>query len=320
MNSEQLEVISEIKENCNITESNSNDIATIQDFVGKLVDEKYNTSLMYQVADVQPINGSFGSTYASKRAYKTNDFTIVRKDIHTKTYTINTGYTQEVWQDMQKIFGKRAIKQSSNILGGLSAHEENDTLINLLFNESENKPDLDVNINNSAWITSQISMRVAESVIEMNRYGFKTLDSFCILSPKWASAFLGTAGYVKNDSDSSGADSTLFVGRYGRTDFYVNPFRNESLAFNSDYNDDYANPLGDTGERDDYCYVGLKSKVPGESSLVFSPYLYEGNMVLDPETGNNTLFIYNRYGVVTNPLHTPIEAKSMLHKFLIKEA
>jgi len=314
-------VLAQIKENSNINEnSNSGDIATIQGFIGKLIDEKYNTSLMYQVAEVLPIQSSFGSVYASKRNYGTSSFEIVRKDIHTKTYTIDTGYTQEVWQDIQKLFGKRAIQQSSNILGGLSAEEENYTLINFLFNESLNKPDLEVNVNNSAWVTSQISMRVAESVIEMNRFGFKSLDSFCILSPKWASAFLGTASYVKSDKESAGGNSTLFVGRYGRTDFYVNPFRNESKMFNSDFNDDYANPNGDSGNRDDYCYVGLKSSVSGESSVVFSPYLYEGNMVPDPETGANKLFIYNRYGLTTNPLHTPIEGKSMLHKFLIKEA
>lgn len=318
MNSDEL-VLAEIKENSNITEaSTSSDIATTQDFVGKFIDEKYNTSLAYQVAEVQPISSSFGSIYASKRNQDTNNFEVVRKDVLTKTFTLKTGYTQEVWQDMQKLFGKRALAQCASILGGISDMDENFSIMNILLNESLTKSEVEVNIEKSGWITSQISKAVADSVIEMNRYGFKTLDSFAIISPKWASAFLGTAGYVKNDADSAGKDSTLFIGRYGRTDFYVNPFRNDRNQYSNDYNNDYAN----TGTPDngmDYCFVGLKSKIAGESSLIFAPYQYEANSVVDPDQGETSLFLYNRYGLVTNPLHVALEGKSMLHKFILKE-
>jgi len=312
------EVLHILKENSNVLNeaSTSSDIATTQDFVGKMIDEKYNNSLAYQICEVQALKGSWGTVYASKRDFTTNDFEIAKKDIYTKSYTVKTGYTQEVWQDMNKMFGKTALIQSSNILSGLSAMNENYTLIEVLDVNSYTKPLLQVNVNNTAWITSQISQRVAESVIEMNKESFKTLDSFCVLPAQWASYFLGTASYVKTDGDSDGKDSTLFVGRYGRTDFFVNPFRNESRQFFQDFNEDYT--IGDTGE--EYCYVGLKSQVSGESSLVFAPYIYEAKTVVDPDTLNNNLFVYNRYGLVTSPLHEPIQGKSMLHKFIIEEA
>jgi len=320
-----MNILNEIKRNSNIPEkiineeSTSADVATTQDFLSALIDEKYNDSLAYNIAEVQPLESSFGSVYASMRNYQTNNFEVVRKDINTKLYTIKTGYTIEVWQDMMKLFKSRAIKNAGKILSGLSAQDENFEIMDLLAAESLTKDPLEININNSAWITSQISMKVAESVIEMNRYGFKTLNSFCILSPRWAAAFLGTASYVKSDEDSNNKDMSLFIGRYGRTDFYVNPFRNDRNSFFRDFDNDFGNDTNpDNGP--DYAYVGLKSDTPGESSLTFAPYQYELNSVADPDTYEQLLFLYNRYGLVTNPLHEPIEGKSMLHKFILSEA
>jgi len=315
----ELEVLSQIKENCNISEaSTSGDIATIQDFISHLIDEKYNDSLAYLISEVQPLDGSWGSAFASMRNNGTNNFEIVKRDIYTKTFKIDTGYTQEVWQDMIRLFNKRAKTQAGNILSGISAQVENEDVIKFISANALTKTTLQVNINNTAWITSQISMRVAESVVEMNRVSFKSLDSFCILSPKWASAFLGTAGFVKSDKDSDSKDSTLFVGRYGRTDFYLNPFDLEHSDFSNDYNNDYGNDQNPQPSGD-YCYIGLKSDITGNSSLIFAPYMYESQIVNDPDTGNDKLFIYNRYGLVTSPLHEPFEGKSMLHKFIIEE-
>lgn len=316
------QILDEIKRNSNIPEkciseaSDVSDLTTTIDVVGGFIEEKYNDSLGYLISEVIPLKGSWGVVYASKRDGLTEDFEIVRKDIHTKTFKVKTGYTRENWQDVMKMFGQRSKKQASNILAGLSAYVENEDVIKFINNNSFTKPVLQVDTQNSAWITSQISQRVAASVLEMNKESFKSLDSFCILSARWAAAFLGTASYVKSDSDVSRSDASLFVGRYGRTDFYVNPFRNDYNQFNDDYNSDFPN----TSNGLEYCYVGLKSEISGYSSLVFAPYQYEVQSVVDPETGNDHLFIYNRYGLVTSPLHEPLEGKTMLHKFLIEEA
>lgn len=318
------DILDTIKKNSGVPEkiineeSTSNDIATTIDMVSELIDEKYNDSIGYLISEVQPLEGSWGIAYASKRKSQSEDFEIVKRDIYTKTFKVKTGYSREVWQDVIAMFGKGSKRQAGKVLAGLSAYTENSDVIDFVGLNAETKQPLLINISNSAWITSQISKRVAESVLDMNKYAFKTLDSFCILSPKWASSFLGTASYVKSDGDSMNKDSTLFVGRYGRTDFYVNLFRNDRNAFNDDYNDDYSNEE-DPDNGPDYAYVGLKSDISGYSSLIFAPYQYEAQIVVEPSDGSDNLFIYNRYGLIMSPLHEPLEGRSMLHRFIIEE-
>ena len=115
---------------------------------------------------------------------------------------------------------------------------------------------------------------------------------------------------------SEGREKSLFVGRIGRTDFYINPFPNTSSQFTTDF--DYAYESESSAEVN-YCYVGLKSKTAGNSSIVFAPYTYESQYISDPDTGNMNLIVRNRYDIQTSPLHEPLTNNSMIHKFeLIK--
>ena len=289
----------------NLNETTSADVASQPNIISTLIEEKYNDSLAYNICEVDPIQTSLGQSFASVR--KDNKFIVLKKDIHVKLYTVNTGYTLEVWDDMNRMFGKNASKTSGKLLSGFSSNDENFTLITLINAQALIKPPLLIDKGDSGWIIDQIAHRVAESVIEMNRHSFKTLESFCILSGTWAASFLSEL-----DTKKDGLKNSLFVGRHGSTDYYVNPFPNTASEFNNDY--DYSFEIEDSSVPD-YCYVGLKSDVKGESSLIFTPYTYEMNIVVDPDTGDNTVFVYNRFGLDSTPLHLPLENKSILHKF-----
>jgi len=320
-------ILTQIKENSGISggslseASSSGDIASTVDLVGKIIDEKYNYSLGYQICEVQPLKSTFGKTFAVRRKQTEGSFEVVAKDIYPKTNVVKTGYTPEVWQDMQNMLGKNALDSSARIMGGLSAFEENKTIISYISNNSENKATLTLSdSNNFETIVQEIGLKVSRSIVEMNEDPYHSLDSFCILPQRYAAAILGSYSFMTEDFSGKTEDErSLFVGRIGRTDFYVNPFKNDTQGFNDDYNEDYANEGFDTSALE-FAYVGLKSKDNGESSLIFAPYIYEMQNVIDPDTGDNTLFLYNRYGLVFNPLHQPIQGKSMLHKFLIEEA
>lgn len=300
----------------NLTEgTDSFDIASTQDILSHLIDEKYNNSLAYSICSVVPLESSWGTIYTSKKKYLQNSVEIVKKDVHTKLYKIDTDVSIEAAQDMKKMYRKKASEKIGKIFSGLSSEDENFELIRMINNESFTKNNLIVNTANSGWVISQISQKVAESVTEMNKYVFRTLDSFCILPTKWAAYFLGTNYYSEMSKIAKDKNCSLFVGRYGRTDYYINPVRNELNAFNTDYNDDYTNGGSDI----EYCYVGLKSDSVDDSSLVFLPYQYEIQEVTDPDTYKQKYFIYNRYSLTTNPLHTPLENNSMLHRFIIEE-
>lgn len=309
------EVINTILKNSGVEDSISegtevSDIASTDVVLGDLIKENYNMSLGYHISQVVPMDTPNGSVYISHRNEETNDFMVSKKDINTKTNTLKTGFTQEVFQDMNKMFGKSAKNSAGKVLAGISAREENTQIMMALGMESIVKPNLTVA--DSASLESvilQLSKRVSESVIEMNRDTYKTLDSFCILDQSWAAAFLGSFNYM-----TEGNEKSLFVGRVGRTDYYINPFPNTSSAFDQSF--DYSYEI-ETTPIPNYCYVGLVDEIPGISSLIFAPYSYEKQYITDPDTGNIILIVRNRYGLITNPQHEPLKNRSMLHKFQV---
>ena len=306
----------------NITESiletsmteSSVDIASTEEMLKSLINAKYNTSLLYQVCEVIPIKGAFGNVYANKRKFSSlPGFEIVKKGVEPKVRTLSTEYSMEVMQDMVNMFGKTATIMSNQIIKGVSDRDENIALMDLLDIESDDRPGLvlPTGIEVSSGITG-IAAKVAQSVLEMNHKQYKTLNSFCILPRRYAAFFLGYFQYALGDREAE----NLYVGTVGKTEFYINPKDVTGAAFNSDYNDDYT-ITAPTPPTSEYCYVGLKDKQHGNSSLVFSPHSYNIAYITDPKTLENKLFVYNRYDIISSPLHIPSEQSSILHKFQI---
>lgn len=307
-------VLDTIKENSGIklTESSTTfDISPTQEILSYLIDEKYNNSLLYSVCEIQELNSTWGSIYTTFRKPGTSNFEVLRKDIYTQNIKIPTGFTREVWQDLLNNFKNNAKQKAANILRGISDDQENFYLIEYLRNNSVTESPININTSNTGWITSQISSKVAECVIKMNEHSFKTLESFCILSPTWAKYFLGTASYVLSERENK---STYFVGRYGRTDFYINPIPLNRNQFNNDFNNNYAD---DQIIYDDFCYVGLKDK-DSVSSLIFAPYQYQIQEVINPDTGSIDINLYNRFGLEENPQSDLPTGKKLLYKFKIQ--
>lgn len=282
-----------------------------KDFLRSLIKENYNISLSYSICEKIDLKQPYAAVYISKQKDDSNNFEVIKKDIQTKTNTLQTGFTQEVFQDMQAMYNTSVRLSAGKVLAGITAKEENKNLFHLLAQESTIKSPLEIpDSEHLENILYRLSKKVSESVLEMNQGSYKTLDSFCILDRYWASAILGSFSYM-----IQGVEKSLFLGRIGRTDYYLNPFPNTSSEFDDSF--DYSFEIEDTSIPN-YCYVGLNSKASLTSSLIFAPYLYESQYFLDPDTGENKLFIRNRYGLITNPLHEPLKNKSLLHKFIIK--
>ncbi len=323
---EKQEILEIISKNSGVTydnlseSTNVDDVSDTEEIVGKIIQEKYTSSLGYQICNVQPLNGPYGKIFCMKKQDDNNFIEVISKEVNTKTFTVSSGYTLEAYQDMMAMFNKSTKRSALKTLSGLSHKDENRTIMNLLLAESTTKPALAVvDSDNLESVLLQLSKRVSESVIEMNHDYYKTLDSFCVLSGKWASAVLGSFDFM-----SEGNEKELFIGRIGRTDYYINPFLNTSSQFTDDF--DYGYEIGDTEL--DYCYIGLVSKTPGQGSLSFHPYNYESQFFITPDyndgagnlvisTGDLNLIIRNRYGIITSPLHDPLNNRSMLHKFAI---
>ncbi len=302
-----------INNSLNLTEGTDQYDISGADFFNGLIKENYNISLGYHICEVFPLNSPYGAVYVSERNSETNDFRVIKKDIQTKTSTLMTGFTQEVYQDMEKMYQTSPKRTSGKVLSGITAREENQRLLMLMGLEAETKGTLTIqDSNNLESIILQLSRKVSESVLEMNQDTYKTLDSFCVLDRRYAAAVLGSFNFM-----TEGKERSLFVGRVGRTDYYINPFPNTSSEFDDSF--DYSYEIEDTPVPN-YCYVGLVHDTPGVSSIIFAPYKYERQYITDPGTGNIVLILRDRYGLVMSPLHKPLENRSMLHKFIIEGA
>lgn len=314
------EVLNQILENSGVIQDSlqentqTTDIAQTDTILGDLIKENYHISLMYHICEVIPSTTPYGTVFVSERntdLSETNDFKIIKQEIKTKTNTLKTGFSQEVLQDVQNMFNKSSKNLTARVLKGITSREENQTLLRYMFDNSDTKESLQVqDSNNLESVLLQLSNKVSKSVLEMNQDTYKTLDSFCILDANWAAAVLGSFNFM-----TEGKEVSLFVGRIGRTDYYVNPFPNTSSEFDESF--DYSYEIEDT-PIPNYCYVGLIDPNHGESSMFFVPYSYEKDYMLDPDTGEIVLFLRNRYGLIMNPLHKPLKNRSMLHKFTIE--
>ena len=297
-----------------INESDSGDILNFPDILHKILSEKYNTSLLWQICDVFPINGTLGRLYASKKKFQQNDFEIVKKDIVPQTYKISSGFTKEVMDDMKNMFGKSAKESISNMLRGVTDWEENMNLMDFIENNAEEKPELILTADPRDDVLL-ITQKIGKYVMEMNKYAYKTKEAWAILPRKYIGVFAGYwGGFRMDDTDN---EKYLYLGKFGRIHLYIDPRDiNETRGeFTNDFNDDY--DLDNVVDLD-HIYVGLRNeKTPGEGSLVFSPYQYHLEYVTDPDTGQMILHLFDRYGLETGIFHKSLERNSMLYKFKI---
>jgi hypothetical protein len=317
--------LEQILENCNINNLNestdSGDILSYPQLLQKLIIEKYQTSLLYQICDVFPLKSTLGRLYVAKRKFDLNntnsDFEIIKKDIQPELHKFNTSYTKEVLQDIKAMYGKNAKNLVSNNLRGISDFYENRNLMDFLEANATQKPDLI--LGEPQDDISFITKSVGRSVLEMNHYSYKTQKGWCILPFDYAPIFFEYWRDLMMIEEKNKRENYLYIGTFSNIDYYLNPRGKENeinAAFTDDYNDDYQ--IGDLST-DNIIYVGLKSpEEPGYGSLIFSPYQYDLKDIIDPDTGNIHLHLFSRYGLGLSPFHLPMEQKSMIHKFRVQ--
>jgi len=266
------------------------DIADTDEIVSGIIEQKQIDSLAYQICDVQPIHGPTGAIFALMYD-KINKKSIVKKSNVTveDSPLLDTGYTLESIKDIQSQFGKNMNDFITKSFSGVSASSENDNLLTKIDTWSKDDGTLTLSSPGNAETTVfETSQRVAENVLKLNSKNYRTLDAYAILPQSVAASFLALSSYFTDEASESG----LFVGKTTRIKYYVNP-----------------DPLADT------VYVGLKSKIPGQSSIILSPYQYSIIKAQNADTGEMNMFTINRYAMTLSPLSET--DNEMLRKFTI---
>ena len=269
----------------------STDISTTDEIVSRVISQKGLDSLAYQICDVQPLHGPTGAVFALNYDSTTSKSTLDRANVTVSEDTpVNTNFTQEALQDLLSQFGKGGLGFISSIFSGISSNDENTKLLANMTTWAKNELTLTLTAPGNAETTSfEVTQKVSELVLDMNSKTFRTLDSFVVLPQKAAASFMALGSYFTDDAIEAG----LFLGKKGKTKFYVNPDPLSTEAF-----------------------VGLHSEHKlGCSSIIMSPYQHTIQQAVNQDTGNIYMYNFNRYAMTLSPLNKV--NNEILRKFTI---
>jgi hypothetical protein len=262
-------------------------------------DENLSVDNMYQqnslpslgrmIFSVLPLSGPTGSIFNIKRNDANDGFKLVRADVEVEnSAAIHTGITEEAIQDMRSQYGKNTNVIVGNLLKGLANDKENvDTLAFLELKSLSETTLVLTDSKNAESNMFEVTQKVQELVLKANSKNIRAYGAYCVLPYKVGAAVMALSKYADGDNSTSYA---LYIGKIGQTKYYMNP-----------------NPASDTA------YVGIKSPIESKSSAVFSPYTNTIVNAINPDDGERTYHIYNRYAITASPLHEA--GDEMLFKF-----
>ena len=251
------------------------DLASYEQIIGRLTESKYKTSLSYLVCEVQPLQQNSGAIFVAKN--NSGDIEIIKKTIELVKKTASTGMSQETYQDIKSMFpGNYGDTLIANMLLGVSDKEENTVLISKLASVATASTALTLSSpNNSEVVLFEVGKKVAELILQINALDYKTLEGYAILPRSIAAAYLSMGYFNVKELDAQ----DLYVGKHGKISYFINPDPSVTKV-----------------------YVGVKTAELGKSSLIFTPYQYILQKATDADSGNDKMFMINRFAITENPL------------------
>jgi len=270
--------------------SESIEVADTDEIVNAVIERKQYASLAYQICEVSPIHGPTGATFAL--AYIGGKFKLLRGEVTVESDALeDTGFTLEAMQDLQSTYGKSANAFIGRAFGGVSNKNENIKLVQKMSTFAGSTTDLFLSDPKNAETTMfEVQQKVAALVLLINSDSFKSLDSFAVVPMSIGASMLAISNRLPENNKEKG----LFLGANSRTKFYLNPDVTSKEIF-----------------------VGINSDVPGQSSMIISPYHHAIKTAVNPETGENAVFNFNRYAITESRLS---QLEKMLYKFEVTDS
>lgn len=251
-------------------------------------------SLGRKIFAVTPIHGPTGAIF-NVVTNNTNGIKIVRNEVEVFDYPskpLKSSITLETLEDIKSQYGQEGIELVCRYLRGLTNDDENAKTINFLSTNaiaSSNISLTDPTVPDTTW--QEISYKVQQLVLEMNSQHIRTYNAFVVIPYMLGASIMSV--FAGLDNAELADETSLFVGRSGLTEWYLNPISSDTNI-----------------------YVGLMDKAgTGRECAVFSPFENEIRVAKDFETGEIRCFIWNRYAITVSPLHVPTEP--MIMKFSV---
>lgn len=241
-----------------------------------------------------PVHGPTGAIFAIRGKASKDGYELLRSDVEVFPDMLEkkVEISKEVVEDLQSMFGLDGLKLLAAYLAGFAKEEENDKTLTFLETNCESRPNLTLSEPQNPETTwKEISYKAHQLVLEANMTGKMTYNAFVLLPYKYAASIMSDFADLHNSREANIDEA--FVGNSGNLKFFINP-----------------NPEADTA------YVGLTHPFDtGKSCAVFSEYFNEIREALDPKSGRIKYFIYSKFALTKNPLHTA--STPLMFKFKI---
>ena len=208
---------------------------------------------------------------------------------------IMTELTVEAVHDLEAMYGENTARTYiAKMLRGLCNHYENEKTLEFLENNAVETPALSISdAANAETMMFEITLRVQQLALKMNSKRKRTFSAYAVIPYKYVASIMTTFAY--NTAKNTSNTESLLVADFGLMKYYLNP----------DYESDTA-------------YVGLRSaEDPFCSSGFFGDYGSQLQTIKDPDTANDVIVVYNRFGLTMNPIHS--ENNPLLCKFKFTE-
>lgn len=204
---------------------------------------------------------------------------------------IMTELTVEAIHDLEAMYGENTARTYiAKMLRGLCNHYENEKTLEFLENNAVETPSISISDSaNAETMMFEITLRVQQLALKMNSKRKRTFSAYAVIPYKYVASIMTTFAY--NTAKNTSNTESLLVADFGLMKYYLNP----------DYDSDTA-------------YVGLRSaEDPFCSSAFFGDYGSQLQTIKDPDTANDVIVVYNRFGLTMNPIHS--ENNPLLCKF-----
>lgn len=230
-----------------------------------------------------PVHGPTGAIFAIRGKASKDGYELLRSEVEVFPDMLEkkVEISKEVVEDLQSMFGLDGLKLLAAYLAGFAKEEENDKTLAFLEANCVSRPNLTLSEPQNPETTwKEISYKAHQLVLEANMTGKMTYNAFVLLPYKYAASIMADFADLHNSKEANIDEA--FVGNSGNLKFFINP-----------------DPEADT------VYVGLTHPFDtGKSCATFSEYFNEIREALDPKSGRIKYFIYSKFALTKNPLHT----------------
>ena len=204
---------------------------------------------------------------------------------------IMTELTVEAVRDLEAMYGENTARTYvAKMLRGLCNSYENEKTLEFLEKNAVETPSISLSDSaNAETMMFEITQRVQQLALKMNAKTNRTFSAYAVIPYKYVSAIMTSFAY--NTAKNTSNTDNLLVADFALMKYYVNP----------DYESETA-------------YVGLRNpENPFCSSAFFGDYGSQLQTIKDPDTANDVIVVYNRFGLTMNPIHS--ENNPLLYKF-----